>query len=162
MKWKQRGRHNLFIVVCICFGYLSFGVVAELGHSAAWTSVFLLPFLNNPKILFRLKMKVTVYAVGQCKHATVITPHIENACLCENILRLCEDTLTTVKALTIQVKEALKDAFEEKAEENGQLTGERLKVILSEYQEKLLSVINEQISDLVRRIVPVPGKADDQ
>ena len=52
--------------------------------------------------------------------------------------------------------------LEEKAEENGQLTGKRLKVMFSEYHQKLLSVINEQISDLVSPIVPVPGKADDQ
>ena len=121
-----------------------------------------MPFINNPEILSRLKFKVTLDAVGQRKHATGIPPHIENLCLCAKIIRLCEETLTKVKALTIQVKEAVKYAFEEKEEENGQLTGERLKLMLYEYQEKLLSVINEQISDLVRRIVPVPGKADDQ
>ena len=76
----------------------------------------LLPFLNNPKLFSRLKLKVTVDAVVQCKHATGIPPHIENVCLCANMLRLCEETLTTVKALTIQVKEAVKYVFEEKAE----------------------------------------------
>ena len=34
--------------------------------------------------------------------------------------------------------------------------------MFSEYQENLLSVIDERISDLARKIVPVPGKADDQ
>ena len=48
-----------------------------------------------------------------------------------------------VKALKIQVKEAVKYAFEEKEEENGQLTDKLLKVMLSEYQEKLLLVIDE-------------------
>ena len=36
----------------------------------------LMPFLNNPKLLSRLKFKVTVDAVGKCKHATGISPHI--------------------------------------------------------------------------------------
>ena len=103
----------------------------------------LLPFLNNPKLLSRFKLKVSVDAVGQCKHATGILPHIENACSCAKMLRLCEETLTTVKAFPIEVKEAVKYAFEEKADENGQLTGKRLKVMLSEYQEKLLLVIDE-------------------
>ena len=58
------------------------------------------------------------------------------------MLRLCEETLTTVKALKIQVKEAVKDTFEEKSEDNGKLTSERLKVMFSEYPEKLLSVID--------------------
>ena len=37
-----------------------------------------------------------------------------------------------VKSFTIQMKEAAKDSFEEKVEENGQLTCERLKVMFSE------------------------------
>ena len=98
----------------------------------------LIPFINNPKILSRLKLKVKLDAVGQRKHATGITPHIENLCLCANIIRLCEKTLTSVKALTIHVKEAVKDVFEDKAEDNSQLTGKLLKVMFSEYQEKLL------------------------
>ena len=69
-------------------------------------------------MLSRLKLKVTVDAVGQCKHATGIPPHIENACLCAKMLWLFEETLTTVKALTVQVKEAVKEVFEEKTEEN--------------------------------------------
>ena len=39
-----------------------------------------------------------------------------------------------VKALTIQVKEAVKDAFEEKVEDNGELIGEWLELMFSEYQ----------------------------
>ena len=74
-------------------------------------------------------------AFGQCKHARGIPPHIKNLCLCAKILRLCQETLTTVKVLTIQVKEGVKDVFEEKAEENRQLTGKQLKVMFSEYQE---------------------------
>ena len=104
----------------------------------------LMTFLNNPKLLSRLKLKVTLYAVGQSKHATGIPPHIENVCLCAKMLRLCEETLTTAKALEIQVKEAVKCAFEEKIEENGQLTGKWLKVMFYEYQETLLLVINNE------------------
>ena len=54
----------------------------------------------------------------------------------------------TVRELTIQVKSAVNEAFEEKSVENGQLTGERLKAMLSDYQETLLSVIDERITDL--------------
>ena len=43
-----------------------------------------------------------------------------------------------VKVLTIHVKEAVKYVFEEKAEEKRQLTGEQLKVMLSEYQEIII------------------------
>lgn len=66
--------------------------------------------MNHPDLLSRLTSKVTLDGVGQCKYATGIPPHIENACLCVKMRRLCEETLMTVKALTIQVKEAVKDA----------------------------------------------------
>ena len=42
-----------------------------------------------------------------------------------------------------------------KAVENGQLTGERFKAMLSDYQETLLSVIDKRITNLVRNVVPV-------
>ena len=86
-------------------------MVAELGHSAAWTSGFLMTLLNNPELLSQLKLKVTLDAVGQSKHATGIPPHIENACLCANMIWLCEEKLDTVKSLAIQVKEAVKYVF---------------------------------------------------
>ena len=95
--------------------------------------------------------------VGQVKRVTGIPPHIENACLCENMLRLCEETLVTFRELTIQVKLEVNEAFEEKAVENGQLTGEQLKAMFSEYQETLLSVTDERITDLVQNVVPVRG-----
>ena len=50
-------------------------------------------------------------AVSLCKNATGIPPHIENTCLCAKILRLFEETLTTVKALMIPLNEVVQDAF---------------------------------------------------
>ena len=106
-------------------GSLLFVLASVIYHSKWFQNWFtvqpghpfcLMPLLNNPELLSRLKLKVTLDAVGQSKHATVIPPHIENTCLCAKMLRLCEETLTTVKALMIHIKESVKDVFEEKAE----------------------------------------------
>ena len=130
----------LFVLASVIYHseWLHNWVIVQPGHTFC-----LMPLRNNTEILSQLKLKVTLDAVGQSKHATGIPPHIENACLWSNMLRLCEETLATVKALTIQVKEAVKEAFEEKTEENGQLTSKQIKVMLSEYQGTLLSVIDE-------------------
>ena len=101
----------VFALVIYHSKWLQNWITVQPGHPFC-----LMLFLNNPKLLIRLKLKITVDLVGQCKHATGIPPHIENACLCAKMLWLFEETLTTVKALMIQVKEAVKDAFEEKVE----------------------------------------------
>ena len=96
-------------------------VIYHLEWLQNWVTVqpghpyFFMPLIHNPELLSRLKLKVTLDAVCQSKHATGIPPHIENTCLCENMLRLCEEILTIVKVLMIQVKYAVKDAFEDKS-----------------------------------------------
>ena len=121
----------------------------EAGYKAARTYVFFDPIVESSRSLNELNLKVSLDPFGQVKRVTGIPPHIENECLCAKMLRLCEETLATVRELMIQVKSAVNEAFEEKAVENGLLTGERLKEILSDYQETLLSVIDERITDLV-------------
>ena len=40
---------------------------------------------------------------------------------------MCEDTLREIRELTATLKEAVSEAFEEKALENGHMTSEKLK-----------------------------------
>jgi glutathionylspermidine synthase len=46
------------------------------------------------------------------------------------------------------VKDSVKNAYREKAAENGQLTGERLKQIIEENQITMHDTINEKINEL--------------
>ena len=77
-----------------------------------------------------------------------IPPHIQNAMLCSKLLKLCSETLAEVKSLTTNIKDAVSEAYEQKAEENGNLTGEKLKEIFGKYHGQVLRAIDERIKDI--------------
>ena len=77
-----------------------------------------------------------------------IPPHIRQAVLIKDTLGVCKETLEAVKDLTIGVKEAVKQGFEEKSEECGQMTGERMQIMINEYHDKVETIINTKLSDL--------------
>ena len=90
----------LFVLASVVYHqeWLQSQVIKQPGHTFS-----LIQFLNHPGLLNELKAKVSLDTVGQVKRVTGIPPHIENACLCANMLRLCEETLVTVRELAIQV-----------------------------------------------------------
>ena len=90
----------------------------------------LVPLMNSPELLKRLQKKVSLKEGGQVSRVTGIPPHIQNAMLCSKLLKLCSKTLAEVKLLTTNIKDAVSEAYEQKAEENGHLTGKKLKEIL--------------------------------
>jgi len=100
--------------------------------------------LSNPELLRDLKELVTLEPKGQVRSATGIPPHIEHATMAKKILHLCEMTLLVVKDMATSVKEA----FEEKAEENGQVLGERLKTMFEEHKKNVAELINSKLSEL--------------
>jgi hypothetical protein len=112
----------------------------------------LLPLLNSPELLERLMKKVSLKEGGQVRRVTGIPPHIQNAMLCSKLLKLCGETLAEVKSLTTNIQDAVSNAFEKKAEENGFLTGEKLKGMFSDYHEQVLRAIDDRIKDI--SIVP--------
>ena len=90
---------------------------------------------------------------GQVSRITGIPPHIQNAILCTKLLKLCSETLVEVKELTTNIKAAVSAVYEEKAEENGYLTGERLKIMFDDYQDRVLKTIDDRIKDISMRSV---------
>jgi hypothetical protein len=108
----------------------------------------MIPILSTPELLRDLKELVTLEPKGNVKSATGIPPHIQNASVAKKILSLCEATLEAVKGMIETVKTSVKDAFEEKAAENGQVTGERLKQMLDEHQESIVQLIDNKLTEL--------------
>ena len=76
---------------------------------------------------------------------TGILPHIENAVLCTKLLTLCKETLVEVRSLTSSVRDAVSQVYEEKAIENGMLTGERLKEMFQSFHGEILQAIDSKI-----------------
>ena len=87
----------------------------------------LIPLMNNPKLLQRLQNKVSLNNGGQVSRVTGIPPHIQNAVLCSKLLKVCGETLAEVKKLTTNIRNAVSEVYEKKADENGHLTGGKLK-----------------------------------
>ena len=119
----------------------------------------LMSLMNNPQLLERLKGKVGLKVGGQVSRITGIPPHIQNALLCTKLLQLCSETLVEVKELTTNIKAAVSAVYEEKAEENGHLTGERLKIMFNEYQDRVLKTIDDRMKDISMR--PVVEEEND-
>jgi hypothetical protein len=107
-----------------------------------------IPLLSNPELLKDLKELVTLKPEGHVQQATGIPPHVQNAKVAKEILNTCVETLNEVKEMATTVHEAVKQAFEEKAFENGQLTGERLQQMFNGHQERMVQMIDNKLSEL--------------
>jgi hypothetical protein len=112
----------------------------------------MIPLLSNPDLLKDLKELVTLEPEGQVKEASGIPPHIQNAKMVRDVLDTCLETLEQVKNMAQTVEDSVKNAYEEKAAENGQLTGERLKQIIEENQKTMRDMINEKLTELKSEI----------
>ena len=138
-------------------------VLASVIYHSSWISEIiikkpghpfsLMPLMNNPQLLERLRGKVGLKVGGQVSRITGIPPHIQNAILCTKLLKLCSETLVEVKELTTNIKAAVSAVYEEKAEENGHLTGERLKIMFDDYQDRVLKTIDDRMKDISMRPV---------
>jgi hypothetical protein len=73
--------------------------------------------------------------------ATRIPPHICQAVLIKNTSNVCKD-------MAEHVKDAVKQAFEEKAEECGQMMDERMKNMMEEYHPKMEHLIDVKLAEL--------------
>lgn len=87
---------------------------AHPGHPFA-----MIPIMGNPDLLRDLKELVTLEPKGQVTSATGIPPHVEQATVAKKILSVASETLEAVKKLIENVKESVKEAFEEKPQKMG-------------------------------------------
>ena len=95
-----------------------------------------------------LIVKISLEAGGQVTRVTGIPPHIETAVLCSKLVKMCKHTLREIRELTATIKEAVSEAFEEKALKNGHMTSEKLKELFEDYHAQVVKAIDEQISSL--------------
>ena len=121
----------------------------------------MIPLLTNASLLAELKLLVTIESEGHMTVATGIPPHIRQAVLIKDTLGVCKETLEAVKNLTDGVKEAVKQGFEEKAEESGQMTSERMKIMIDEYHNKVETLINTKLTNLNFPLNPDPNRNDE-
>jgi len=96
-----------------------------------------LPLLHNNRLLSELKKLVTLEPIGQVRQATGIPPHIMQAELTTKVLQTCMTTFNEVQKMTESVKDAVCNAIEQKAIENGHMTFDRLKTMFDVHSDSI-------------------------
>jgi hypothetical protein len=111
------------------------------------------PLLQNPELLNRLKMKVTIEPTNSLAISTGIPPHVKQLNLMTSLLELCQTTLLRVNEQSTIVRESIFEAMELRAIENGQITRHQIVDILDEFRNG----IREDVRVQIELIQAVPG-----
>jgi hypothetical protein len=106
----------------------------------------LIPLLSNPALLSNLKELVTLEPEGQMTSPTGICLHVTSVVILQKILTTCTDMMQSLKDMTKSIEVAVRNAFEDRATENGQVAGERLKEMPSMYQTDLATMIDSKLT----------------
>jgi hypothetical protein len=104
--------------------------------------------LNNSALLRDLTALVTLDPSPQVLTATGIPPHVHHAKLTKSCLELCPSTLTEVKKLLSDVRQAVCDAIKAKAFENGIVTTQTLTEMLDVHHKQMEPLITTRLTAL--------------
>ena len=77
------------------------------------------------------------------------------------VLNVCRGTLKQVKAVQTSVTEAIHDAIEKRALEEGHMTSSRLHELLQTYQDNLSTLVTNQLSSFRTDIIDNIGRAEN-
>ena len=103
------------------------------------------PLLQNPKLLLRLKAKVTIEPTVSMLNATGVPPHVKQLTLMKNIVDLCQTALDKVTDHATVVRRTIFDALEECPTENGQISHRQIMSILDDFRKSINDDAQEQL-----------------
>ncbi|KAI2511069.1 hypothetical protein MHU86_3381 [Fragilaria crotonensis] len=86
------------------------------------------------------------------KTATGIPPHIQSAVMVKKVLEICTTVLEEVRDITMQVKESVAEAYESKMSANGQMTADRMNLILDDFRKHMEHLLDCRMSKLHSKI----------
>jgi hypothetical protein len=148
--WENTTDSNPTPILLRCFASLVFNhewiletIAATPGHPFS-----AIPIINHPDLLRRLHAMVTISSDSKLMTSTGIPPHIETARMCRRILEKCDETLERVQNIETTVKEAVKEAYEEKQAENGHLSAESMKGIFKKFEADMKRNVQAEIKDV--------------
>ena len=96
-------------------------------------------FLSDASLLNELKGLVTTEVTeGVMKTPTGIPPHVEIVVVMRELLEKSFEIFTAVSSQTSVIVKAVTDTIEAKSWDAGNISGDRLKLILEDFQENLL------------------------
>ena len=111
-----------------------------------------IPLLQNPDLLLQLKDLITLEPTDNMKTATGIPPHINLAVMMKKLLSCCTETLKEVKNMVVNVQDAVNEAYENKAAENGHMTAEHMNAIVVSLETNIIDLIDQRMSALEKKI----------
>lgn len=116
-----------------------------------------IPLLHRRDLLTRLKLLVTTNPSDSMRVASGIPPHIEHARQMKKCIDLCSSTLGEVKNLKEEVKQAVVDAYENRAAENGHMTADRMTALFENYEQRMSAKIDSLREEVERNLMNSSG-----
>lgn len=107
-----------------------------------------IPLVNRQDLLVKLSSIVSCSPGGLVHISTGIPPHVEHAIQMKRVIQLCIQTLGEVKVMSENVRSAVNDAIEEKALENGHLTGQRFLELMDAQQNDMKQFVSDRLDEM--------------
>ena len=115
-----------------------------------------IPILHHPELMIELKKLVSIEPSGEIKKASGVPRATKLLKMVIEILTVCKECVSEIKATTAKLPELIKDAINEKAAEAGQVTVpyvmEQLKVATHTITEELTTKVTAAIELATRHI----------
>jgi len=142
----------------LCAVIYNFDFYIAIKNKYPGHSFTLIPLMNNPSLVDRLKNKITIQPRGQITTATGIPPHVSMAIEVRRVLNICQDTLQEVKAVQSSISTTINDAIEKRAVGEGHMTSARLNELLDGYHTNLQSIVSTQLISFRTEIINNIGR----
>ena len=119
----------------------------------------MIPILNRPALLARLKGLVTTEASERIRIATGIPPHVEAVRKLDELVELFKLEREERKNTFNDIKNVIGEKIEEIALEHGQITKPTVEKLFEEFGKKFETQVTKKIDDVLRSVVaqnPIP------
>ena len=149
------------LVRCLCAVIYNLDYCIEIKDKYPGHSFMHIPLMSNLNLVKSLKSKITIEPFSQITSSTGIPPHVSMAVEVRRVRYVCQGTLEQVKAVQVSVTQAIHDAIEKRALEEGHITSSRLHELLQTYQENLSTLVTNQLSSFRTDIIDNIGRAEN-
>ena len=145
---KQKQIIPILLRCFACMIYHSKELVKQM-HRIPGHQFNKLAILHEPDLLRKLRELVTTDPTEDVlTTATGIPPHIELGIELKNANRTLASLIAMTQNQSERVIAAINEAFESKAIESGQVTGQKLKELLMEFRTSTLDVVSQKMTEM--------------
>ena len=107
-----------------------------------------IPVLNNPTLLKELKALITLKPSEKMPVATGVPFSVKQMSVLEKLLKVCTDTLKKISDMTSDINASVKEAIDEATFNNGQISADRLSLLLDNYSDKMMTLVDSRLQQM--------------